>query len=403
MMDQTVENDTEILIAGRSSQGIERLQRTLMQNLNSQRIAMRHISNGHSNPLYGITATPDILVFLLSEIGEEEISSLLETPADSRPATIIIGPADDVGCMKMAMKAGVTDYIEQPLSEDELLAAVERLAGQTRSNPRHPEGQMMAVVSAKGGSGASFLAANLAHVMASAEMRRVALIDLDLQFGSLAQYLDLEPEHGFMPALDMAEHLDETAANAYMAKHSSGLSLLSPLEDEIILSRDVPLEHFGRLLDLLKKAYDRIVIDLPRQIDELSAEVYERSDRILLVTQQEIASVRDARRLSTLIRNELSIPAERISIVINRYDKNSIVELDDIARSLKVDKEDMIIVPNSYRSVAESINVGVPMFDHSRNSPVTKALMKMNARLQGTDINAHPSTMKRMFSELLGG
>jgi pilus assembly protein CpaE len=367
-------------------------------------VAARLISNGHSNPLYGIAGTPNILVFQLSSIGEEELSSLLETPADARPATIIIGPSNDVACMRMAMKAGVSEYLEDPLDEDELIAALDRLqAINMDATGQRAQGQVIAIVSAKGGSGASFLAANLAHVMASAECRRVALIDLDLQFGSLAQYLDMEPEHGFMPALDMAEHLDETAANAYMAKHASGLSLLSPLEDEIILSRDVPLEHFGRLIDLLKKSYDRIVIDLPRQIDELSAEVYERADRILLVTQQEIASVRDAHRLRTLINKELSIPEERISMVINRYDKNSIVELDDISRSLKIDKEDMIIVPNSYRSVAESINVGVPMFDHSRNSPVTKALIAMNARLQGIEASSKNNVMQRVLSGFLGG
>jgi pilus assembly protein CpaE len=188
-----------------------------------------------------------------------------------------------------------------------------------------------------------------------------------------------------------------------MSKHSSGLRLLSPLEDEIILSRDIPLDHFGRLLDLLRHSYDRIVIDLPRQIDELSAEVYERADQILLVTQQEIASVRDAQRLRNLLMNELSIPGERISLVINRYDKNSIVELGDISRSMKIKKEDMIIVPNSYRSVAESINAGIPMFDHSRGSTVTKALMSMNARLQGTEVGAQENVMRRVLSGFMGG
>ena len=402
-MDHKVRKDIEILIAGRSKDGINAIHQALSQQ--SYRSVVRHISNGHSNPLYGVNRIPDILVFQLSAVGKEEIASLLENPDELRPDTILIGPPADVDCMKMAMKAGVTEYLEEPVKESDLVEAVEKLTAKSiqADVPRQREGEIFAIVSAKGGSGASFLAANLAHVMCSTEGHRVALIDLDLQFGSLAQYLDMTPEHGFMPALDMAEHLDETAANAYMAKHASGLSLLSPLEDEIILPRDVPLEHFGRLLDLLKRSYDRIVIDLPRQIDELSAEVYERANQILLVTQQEVASVRDAQRLRTLIRNELSIPEERITLVINRYDKNSIVELDDISRSLNVSKEDMIIVPNSYRSVAESINVGVPMFDHSRSSVVTKALMKMNSRLDGSDSSSQDTVMRRVLSGFIGG
>ncbi len=368
-------------------------------------VSARHISNGHSNPLYGLESYPDILVFHLSSVGEEEIASLLVNSIEQRRATIVIGPADNVTCMRQAMKAGVSDYLEAPLNEAELHASINRIVAETLQplSGQQNDAEVIAVVSAKGGSGASFLAANLAHVMCTADGHRVALIDLDLQFGSLAQYLDIEPEHGFMPALDMAEHLDETAANAYMAKHPSGLRLLSPMEDEVILPRDVPLDHFGCLLDLLKKSYDRIVIDLPRQIDELSAEVYERADHILLVTQQEIASVRDAQRLRRLLRTELSIPDERLALVVNRYDKNSIVELDDISRSLKIAKEDMIIVPNSYRHVAESINVGVPMFDHSRGSAVTKALMKMNARLEGFESKSEDTGIRRVLSGFIGG
>ena len=398
-----MQNKIKVLVAGRSKDGIEQLQKVIKNP--SLDVSTRHISNGHSNPLYGLESNPDILVFHLSSVGEEEIASLLVNSIEQRRATIVIGPSDNVTCMRQAMKAGVSDYLEAPLNEAELHASINRIIAETRSSDgeEKADAEIIAVVSAKGGSGASFLAANLAHVMCTAQGNRVALIDLDLQFGSLAQYLDMEPEHGFMPALDMAEHLDETAANAYMAKHSSGLRLLSPLEEEVILSRDVPLDHFGRLLDLLRKGYDRIVIDLPRHIDELSAEVYERADHILLVTQQEIASVRDARRLRRLIRNELSIPDERISLVVNRYDKNSIVELDDISRTLKIAKDDMIIVPNSYRNVAESITVGVPMFDHSRGSSVTKALMKMNARLEGFESKSEDTAIRRVLSGFIGG
>jgi len=400
-----VEKIIEVLVAGHSKDRIKRLEKILKGG--SLRVTGQYINNDHYNPLHGISENPDILVLNLSEAGQKEIASLLETPAEERPATIIIGPADNFDCLRMAMKAGVIDYLEEPLDEAELIAVVKKCVSQqaedTDSIRVRRNAQVTALVSSKGGSGASFLAANLAHVMCSAEAYKVALIDLDLQFGSLAQYLDMETEYGFMPALDMAEHLDETAVNAYMSEHSSGLRLLSPLEDEIVLSRDIPLDHFGRLLDLLRKSYDRVVIDLPRQIDELNAEVYERADQILLVTQQEIASVRDAQRLRNLLMNELSIPTERISLIINRYDKNSIVELSDIGRSMNIKKEDMIIVPNSYRSVAESINAGIPMFDHSRGSTVTKALMSMNARLQGTEVGAQENVMRRVLSGFMGG
>jgi len=175
---------------------------------------------------------------------------------------------------------------------------------------------------------------------------------------------------------------------------------MSPLDDEIILPRDIDSTRFGRILDLLKENYSRIIVDLPRQIDELSADIYERADHILLVTQQEFASVRDANRLRNLILTELAVPADRISMVINRYDKNSAVELGDISRSMGIDKKDFILIPNSYKSVAESINIGIPMLEHARNSQVTKAIVEASQQLEGREPGTRTDLVGRVMSNL---
>jgi pilus assembly protein CpaE len=389
------------MVAGRSKTVLGVLDKQL-QNPN-YKVRQRHVSNGHSNPLYGISELPDILVFHLSALGEDEVNSLFENPAESRPATIIIGPADNMKCIRLSMQAGVRDYLEEPLNEEELQASLDRICGDLSSSEAAQTSSatlMTAVVSTKGGCGASFLATNLAHVIASEDHGNVALLDLDLQFGSLAQYLDIKPKHGLVTALDMADQLDSTALNAYMAKHSSGLALMSPLDDEIILPRDIDSTRFGRILDLLNESYSRIVVDLPRQIDELSADIYERADHILLVTQQEFASVRDANRLRNLILSELSVPANRITVIINRYDKNSAVELGDISRSMGIDKKDFILIPNSYKSVAESINIGIPMLEHSPNSQVTKAIIAASHQLEGRELDTHTGVVSRVLSNL---
>ena len=389
-----------IMVAGRSKTVLGVLDKQLQDPNYSVR--QRHISNGHSNPLYGISEMPDILVFHLSSHGEDEVSSLFENPAESRPATIIIGPTDNMKCIRLSMQAGVSDYLEEPLDQEELQNSLNRICENlvTPNTIASSATKMTAVVSTKGGCGASFLAVNLAHVMTVEGQETVALLDLDLQFGSLAQYLDVKPQHGLVTALDMAEQLDAMALNAYMAKHSSGLSLLSPLDDEIILPRDIDSTRFGWILDLLRENYSRIIVDLPRQIDELSADVYERADNILLVTQQEFASVRDANRLRNLILTELAVPADRISVVINRYDKNSAVELGDIGRSMGIDKKDFILIPNSYKSVAESINIGQPMLEHAKNSQVTKAIIAASYQLEGREPGRQTDIVSRVLSNL---
>jgi pilus assembly protein CpaE len=397
-----VRDKIEIMIASRSKTAIGSLEKKVARS--GVKVIQRHISNGHSNPLYGISEYPDILIFHLSAMGEEEIASLLETAAETRPATIIIGPANNTKCMRQALQAGVRDYLEDPLNDSELNDSIRRICSDLQAAGAPVSATIMtAVVSTKGGCGASFLAANLAHVMAEEDHQRVALVELDLQFGSLAHYLNLKPKHGMINALDLADQLDTTALDAYLVKHKSGLALLGPLEEEVIMARDIDPVRFSRILDLLRSSYNRIVVDLPRQIDDLSAEVYERADRILLVTQQEFASIKDAARLRKLIMRELAVPAERISMVVNRYDKNSSVELADISRSVGVEKNDFILIPSAYKSVAESINIGIPMLEYARGSAVTKAILDMSKQLQGMRAIEQRGVMGRMLSNLIGG
>lgn len=366
-------------------------------------VVRKHIINGHPDPLHGVTEMPDLIVLHIGPTGEAELASMLEHSRSARPPTIVIGPAGNMGCMRLAMQTGARDYLEDPVRSEELLKSLERIRRECAAREPAQNGALFAVVGAKGGSGASFVAVNLAHIMASTENSPVALLDLDLQFGSLSQYLDLKPEHGLLQALDMAEQLDAVALDAYMAKHKSGVSLLGVLEEEMVLARDIPVDRFVHLLKVVKKNYPRVVVDLPRQIDDVTAAVYERADRVLLVMQQELTCLRDAVRLRNILVRELGLPADRLTIVVNRYDKNLPVELPDIKRALGAEHQEPMLVPNHYRNVAESINVGVPMMDHARGSAVTKALMAMQSRLAGDDDVAQRSMISRAFSNLIGG
>jgi pilus assembly protein CpaE len=396
-----VARQLKVLISGRDKKALEDVAGVI--NSRELEMSVRHINNGHPDPLYGIQEEPELLVFVMGEAGEDELQCLVNRPAAARPATLVLGPGGNTKFMRLAIKAGARDYLELPMDPAELIEAVDRVRREVLQKTVRCDGSLIAVVSAKGGAGASFLAMNLAHMMAENSKLHVALLDLDLQFGSLAQYMDLRPQHGLMKALDMAEHLDAVAADAYMAKHKSGVSLLGPLQDEIILSRDIPVDRFGRLLDLLKENYDRTVADLPRQIDEMSAAVYERADKILLVVQQELANVRDASRLRTLLMRELAVPSDRITMVVNRYEKSLPVELADICKSVGVEKDELVTVPNHYKNVAESINVGVPMLEHARGSSVTKALMSLEHQLGDGREQERRGLFSRTFTNLMGG
>jgi pilus assembly protein CpaE len=368
-------------------------------------VTCKHVSNGHADPLHSLTELPEIVVFQVGASGEADLAAIVSQPAAGRPPMIVVGPPGQTACMRLAMQSGARDYLEEPVTAADLLTSLERIRKEISDRRPPRTSALVAVVSAKGGSGASFIAVNLAHIMAVNSDARVALLDLDLQFSSLAQYLDLKPEHGLLQALDMAEQLDGVALGAYMAKHKSGLAMIGVLEDEMVLTRDIPIERFSHLLDTVQQDHDRVIVDLPRQIDDVAAAVYERADRVLLVMQQEIGNLRDAMRLHNILVRQLGLARDKLEIVVNRYDKSFQVELKDIRRALACEDRELMLVPNQYRDVSESINVGVPMLDHRRSSPVTKALMQIEARLVGGgNGDAVPrGALSRVFANLTKG
>jgi pilus assembly protein CpaE len=344
-------------------------------------VTKKIISNGHTDPLHDIQSKPDVV--LLHYIpGYGELEHMAEAALSKRLPLIVLGPADDPEAMRLAIRAGASDYISRPLQQVELLNALERI-GEQLKDKETGRGQLVTVMNSKGGSGASFVATNLAYALKREKNTSSVLVDLDLQFGGLSRYLDIYPKRGLVEALDVVEEMDEVSAEAYITKHNSGLRLLAAPTERLVLSRDIPVEHVDGLLQVLLSNNDYVVADLPRRIDVLTATVLEHSDQILLLVQQSLTHIHDAARMIKLITNELAVPMNRIRIIVNRYSKNSLIETSDITGALKIDQ--LNVIPNQYKLVSESIDSGVPLMHSSKNSAAGKAIERLLHSVCGTD------------------
>jgi pilus assembly protein CpaE len=198
---------------------------------------------------------------------------------------------------------------------------------------------------------------------------------MDLQFGCLPTYLNVTPRNGLVKALELVETLDAVALEGYVQSHQSGLDILAAAPDSVILPQDVDDARVTGLFDVLAQAYDYIIVDLPRYIETSSAAVLDRADRILVVTQQSIAHLRDTRRLMSILQNELGIAGERILVLVNRLDKKSAVSLSDIKTALEGVQTQTL--PNDYRRVTESINLGVPLLELGRRTAIAKRFVDL--------------------------
>ncbi|WP_137885354.1 AAA family ATPase [Pseudomonas sp. 2FE] len=386
-----------LLISSRDAAALNHL-KTLSQRLPSLQVITRLVSNGHTDPLYGLEQMPDFLLLRVSHLWREELAALLQHPAQERPPLLVCGPLDEREGMRLAMQAGARDFLPEPVAAEELLAALGRMLMEAQAG-QATGGKLIAVMNAKGGSGATMLACNLAHQL-SARGGRTLLLDLDLQFGSVAHCLDVIPAHSHVEVLQQVEALDSVALRGFCSHFSPTLHVLGGRTGELCLSQDVRLEQLEALLRLARSTYDWVVVDLPRQIDHLTGVTLEQADRVYILVQQSLSHLKDATRLVRILRDDLGVQGNRLQVVVNRYNKASPVSLKDIAESLRC--ADLQKLPNDYAVVCESQNTGVPLELHAPRAPVTLGMRELSQALLGTEA-AEQSLLQRTFGRLFRG
>jgi pilus assembly protein CpaE len=382
-----------VLVSGRDRGACESA-RHLLEGQSDFDVSLAIIGDGHADPLRGQRDLPDALVLLLDRQGEDVLQALGARGADERPPTIIVGPAADATLMRRAMKAGARDYFSPPLQQAEICEAL-RAIGRERglAEPAGPRGKVIAVINAKGGSGASTIAANIAHLQTLAENADVALVDLDLQFGALPLAFDLTPHHSLVDILPKAERLDAAMLKAQATRHASGVAVFSAMSDEMPLPWEQSARSLRQFLELACDTYGTVVVDLPRQIDPLTTTVLEQADRVLVVMQQSLAHVRDAKRLLRVLASSLAVPSANVTLVINRYHEGSGLDEQSIVDAVAPPAH--FVLPNDYKTVSDAQNIGVPLKAHDKSAAITRALAALLDRLTREEAAVEEAPPKR--------
>lgn len=391
-------NMLNVLVVGRTKSSLQSLCEQLEARTDCS-VSMRIINNGHIDPLHQLKTDPDIVFVRLSEQHwAQELDAMGQRSSGGGPAIIIVGKTDNGTAMRQAMRIGARDYLSDPPDDAELNETMQRIARELYGS-RSEQAVTSAFINAGGGAGGSFLASNVAHIMASVSNLRVTLIDLDLTFGNSVQYFDLETRRDLREALEEADHLDSIALDAYMVKHHSGLQILSAIEGHTQLFAEASSDGFDTLLDVLSAQCDHIVMDVPRQIDALSAVALERAEHIIVVIQQSLSHVRNASCLLNIFKSELGIPDERIIVVVNRFQTSAAVTAVDVEETLK--RKKIILIPNDYRNVIDTINAGVPIYERHGASGITDALMLLETELGGHSQKVAKSRFARTIASIL--
>lgn len=356
------------------------------------------LANGHSDPLYGLETLPDILL-LHSGGNDGELRLLAETGVREQVPLVVCGPEGDTEAMRLAMRAGARDYLAASMPAQDLLASLTRIREDTARKRNTDLGQLIVVVNGKGGSGASMIATNLAHSLVCDGKSEVTLFDLDLQFAGLGRYLDINPDVGILQALESAADMDEVSAEAYTCRHSSGLKLITAQSNQPTLPKGISIERLEMLLRVYLSINDFVVVDSPPRLDPATELFFERADRIFVVVQQSLPHVQDASRLMQILAHELGVPRDRMDVIVNRFNKNSEVEVGDIKNALRLDT--VHTLPNHYKLVTESINTGIPLAEISKGAALTKSIRKLQSTLVDTGDEPEQTILKRSLPSFL--
>lgn len=299
-----------------------------------------------------------------SLLNSKEIAEVFLISKDSDPAVLM-----------QAIKIGAKEFFLLPLKEEEVRQALEKIKKKRKkiNRKKSPQpGKIISIFGSKGGVGATTLAVNLAVNLAQKKsVKSVALIDMNMMFGEIPLFLELEPGYHWGEIVKNIARLDSTFLMNILAKHSSGVHVL-PSPATLSDSRSAIPDMMSHLIGFMQKLFEFVIIDTGQFIDEISLKIMELSDNILLVSLLSLPCISNANKILQTISELRTFPEERIKIVINRYLSKSDIPLNDAEESIH--KKIFWTIPNDYATTVSAINNGTPLYIAAPKAQITRSL-----------------------------
>jgi pilus assembly protein CpaE len=334
------------------------------------------------------TAAPGLLIVDITD-APKPLNALLPIVAAFMDNTkvIAVGNVNDVQFYHEVIEAGVADYMVKPITEKALTATINRIIQPTAAG-QGDNRRIVTVIGSRGGVGASLVAVNCAWLMAQEQNRATTLLDLDLQNGTVALALDIEPTRGLREALEHPARIDSLFISSAAVKVGERLHVMAAEES---VEEDVHYDASGVtiLLDAIKRQSECIVIDLPRSAIRARARVLAAATDIILVTDLTLAGLRDAIRINAQIQQLAS--NARLTLVANRcVHRDSALARSEFERALghKVD----LVLPEDAKAAQQAASAGKPLSAAVPSSKTAAALRQLASRV------GQVSTEKRRWS-----
>jgi pilus assembly protein CpaE len=343
-----------------------------------------------SENLMSVIAETQPDVILLDFKFQNRPTDLIDTIKAEFPkcAVIAILPESEMVNSEQAVLPGAQAFVLYPYQSDILVVTIKRvLALMVRSQDyliRIPDADVdikpkntFTVFSPKGGAGTSTIAINLAISLQKALKEDVLLIDGKHQFGHLALYLNLHTGNSITDLTTHASMLDERLIEQVIIQHISGIHVL-PSPNSIIDAQGIKPENLFKVIQSLQQIYSNIIIDGGNNLNENTVTYMDSSDKILLVLNPDLASMRDVRQFME-ISTTLSYPKDKVLLILNLTGKKADIKREEIENILKM--KIFGKVPGDAELALNSLNEGVPIVLKSPRHPISRAFSDIAAEL----------------------
>jgi pilus assembly protein CpaE len=322
---------------------------------------------------------PTVVLFgasLANEPGFEAVRRL--TRSFPEVGVVLLTEELTLPLLQQALRAGVRDAVTIDAGESQIRQAIERVGETMTGMVTRAEaaadtqtlGKVIVTFSTKGGVGKSVVATNTAVTLATECAGRVALVDCDLQFGDVAVLLGIPPVHTTTDAAGAINGADAQLMEGLLATHkeSSLRVLCAPVEPSA--GDQITAEEMTGIVQMLRRMFDWIVVDMPPHFDDVVLALIEEADHVLLVASMDIPSIKNLKvGIQTL--DLLAIAGGKLRLVLNRANARVHLDVSDVERALGVPAE--FRIPSDI-AIPQSVNRGVPVVLDKPRAPAALAL-----------------------------
>ncbi len=337
---------------------------------------------------------PDII---LMDINMPDMDGIAATEAINKvvptASVVMMSVQSESDYLRRALQAGARDFLTKPISGEELYATIRSVYDRRPAVVAAPvpaptsggkipistqkQAHVIVVYSPQGGAGKTTVATNVAAALMRADTK-VLLMDCDLQFGDVGVFLNLQSQRNLIDLVESVDDLDMDLVENVMMSHDSGLKvLLGPPRPEE--AEDLAPDKIAQLVEKLRGVFDFIIVDMSSKLDDLAIAMFDLADRILLVLNPTLPSVKNLRIIFNLM-DALQYPEGKSLVVINRVTPElervkAAIPVAAIESALK--RKAAAVIALDERRVLSAINRGVTVIARDRSLPPAKDLIAL--------------------------